>query len=48
MSVSAEWVAAGDAFEGEPATLQGAVFPDGLQGVFGTGRRVAARRHGKG
>ena len=44
MSVSAEGVAAGDAFEGEPAAFECAVFFDCLDSVLRTGRDIAAAR----
>lgn len=46
--VTAPRMAPGDALEGEPTALQGAVPAKGLQGVFGAGGSVAARRHGEG
>ena len=47
MSVSAERVAAGDAFEGEPAAFERAVFAHGFNGVLRTSGRVAAARRDK-
>jgi len=35
-------IAGEDSFQGEPCAFKRAVFPEGLYGIFGTGRRVAA------
>ena len=42
MSVSAEGVAAGDAFESKPAAFKCAVFFDGFDRILRTGRGIAA------
>jgi len=48
ISTAAPWVAREDTLEGEPAALEEAVFPNGLDAVVGARGRVAATSPDKG
>jgi len=42
MSAFAQWMAASNAFDGQPATAQRTVFPDGFGSILGTTWRKSA------